>query len=103
MFGILLDNAIEETERLADKKKIWVTLSEDGEKLYLDIANMCSESNRNNISRFFTKGYSNKGLNRGIGLYKLQEMINNYNGDIYVTQDVVENNDVIKFVITISL
>lgn len=103
MFGILLDNAIEETERLADKKKIWVTLSEDGEKLYLDIANMCSESNRDNISRFFTKGYSNKGLNRGIGLYKLQEMINNYNGDIYVTQDVVENNDVIKFVITISL
>lgn len=77
MFGILLDNAIEETERLDNKKKIWVTLSEGAEKLYFDIANTCSETNKDDIARLFTKGYSNKGLNRGIGLYKLQEMIDN--------------------------
>lgn len=103
MFGILLDNAIEETERLDNKKKIWVTLSEGAEKLYFDIANTCSETNKDDIARLFTKGYSNKGLNRGIGLYKLQEMIDNYHGDIYVTQDVVENSAVIRFVMTISL
>ncbi len=103
MFGILLDNAIEETERLDNKKKIWVTLSEDAEKLCFDIANTCSETNKDDIARLFTKGYSDKGLNRGIGLYKLQEMINNYHGDIYVTQDVVENSAVIRFVMTISL
>ena len=103
MFGILLDNAIEETERLDNKKKIWVTLSEGAEKLCFDIANTCSETNQDDIARLFTKGYSNKGLNRGIGLYKLQEMIDNYHGDIYVTQDVVENSAVIRFVMTISL
>ncbi len=103
MFGILLDNAIEETERLDNKKKIWVTLSEGAEKLCFDIANTCSETNKDDIARLFTKGYSNKGLNRGIGLYKLQEMIDNYHGDIYVTQDVVENSAVIRFVMTISL
>ena len=103
MFGILLDNAIEETERLDNKKKIWVRLSEGAEKLCFDIANTCSETNKDDIARLFTKGYSNKGLNRGIGLYKLQEMIDNYHGDIYVTQDVVENSAVIRFVMTISL
>lgn len=103
MFGILLDNAIEETEKLDNKKKIWVTLSEDAEKLCVDIANTCSETNKDDMARLFTKGYSDKGLNRGIGLYKLQEMINNYHGDIYVTQDVVENSAVIRFVMTISL
>lgn len=60
MFGILLDNAIEETERLDNKKKIWVTLSEGAEKLYFDIANTCSETNKDDIARLFTKGYSNK-------------------------------------------
>lgn len=103
MLGILMDNAIEEAEQVSGKKKIWIYLLTDDQKLYFKVENTCTQTNKDNISKFFSLNYSNKGANRGLGLYKLKEMVKKYAGEIYASEKVKENSEVIEFVLNIPL
>ena len=87
LVGILIDNAVEyELEHMNDKQIYFVC------KEYSDYINIVCKNKTeyllfDEISNFFKKGYSTKGKNRGLGLYKLKNMLEN-NGDISVS-----NND----------
>ena len=39
--------------------------------------------NNEDLEKFFKKGFSSKGDNRGYGLYNVKKIINKYNGSIY--------------------
>lgn len=73
ILGILTDNAIEESMKV-DDPKIIINIIDTNEYIVFSIANKFKD--KPDISRIFKKGFSTKGVNRGIGLYDLQKIIN---------------------------
>lgn len=86
MMGILYDNATEALEA-AEKKKINVKVSQEGEELIISVENISPFLSSEEIASFFQQGYTTKGAGRGLGLAKLQKMVEKYKGKI-VTKNV---------------
>ncbi|PLS39238.1 hypothetical protein CYV26_03230 [Carnobacterium maltaromaticum] len=85
--GIILDNALEELETLNGGKLNILFTKEEGEVVII-ISNSCSGTVEN-IRTLKTKGFSSKGMNRGLGLSNLQEIINEND---FVLETSVKNN-----------
>jgi two-component system sensor histidine kinase AgrC len=73
--GILLDNAIEAAEK-CDKPSIEVSVIDRKKSIIILIMNSCLEELP--IHKIFEKGFSTKGENRGLGLYNLKKIIEDY-------------------------
>lgn len=76
VFGILLDNAIEECVKTNDKKLNFAIVKKEKSTIFI-IENSCRE-NTPCIYKVFENGFSTKGNNRGIGLYNLKMILNKY-------------------------
>lgn len=104
MMGILLDNAIEEMddENIIDKILIMELKARD-RTMEFSVSNTYSGNLNIDISRIFERGYSSKGADRGIGLAKLKRMVNENRGEVYASQEKLENIMMIKvgFIINI--
>ena len=79
----LLNNAIEATKN-AKNKQINIAITKM-ERYRIEIKNNISGLNIKNedLEKFFKKGFSSKGTNRGYGLYNVKKIVNKYNGIIY--------------------
>ena len=79
----LLNNAIEATKN-AKNKEINISITKM-ERYKIEVKNNILGLNINNedLEKFFKKGFSSKGDNRGYGLYNVKKIINKYNGSIY--------------------
>lgn len=67
ILGIIIDNAIEASEKTKDKLLIIDAYNEkDG--IVIEVTNSCKEKDID-VSSLYRKGYSSKGNNRGFGLY----------------------------------
>lgn len=79
----LLNNAIEATKN-AENKEINIAITKM-ERYRIEIKNNILGLNINNedLEKFFKKGFSSKGANRGYGLYNVKKIVNKYNGSIY--------------------
>lgn len=79
----LLNNAIEATKS-AEDKEINITITKM-EKYRIEVRNNISglKISNEDIEKFFKKGFSSKGINRGYGLYNVKKIINKHNGSIY--------------------
>lgn len=87
IYGILLDNAIEATKEL-DEKKIELMLVRDTGKNKIILKNSTADLSMDDVDKFFKKGYSSKGKeNRGIGLTKLQKLLKRHKGIITASYD----------------
>lgn len=85
MLGILISNATEYLENCEqDEKLINVYLSEENKKLTLVVENTAEYIPYKMIEEMFELGYSTKGDNRGLGMYSLKKIVENYKGDIIV-------------------
>jgi two-component system sensor histidine kinase AgrC len=73
--GILLDNAIEAAEK-CDKPSIEVSVIDKKKSVIILIMNSCLEELP--IHKIFEKGFSTKGENRGLGLYNLKKIVEEY-------------------------
>lgn len=76
IISILLDNAIEAT-LLSRDPKINIAIFTHNDSFYFIVENKTKDErvNKNNI---FTNGFSTKGENRGIGLYKVTQILDKY-------------------------
>lgn len=52
---------------------------------------------------FFDREYSSKGKNRGVGLTKLQRIIQDNKGQIILNEKSVENEDMIQVTIIVPV
>jgi two-component system, LytTR family, sensor histidine kinase AgrC len=87
IYGILLDNAIEATQK-TDKNEIRVFLGEKGGKNVLEVINPSKFVSSNQLEKFFDKGYTTKTeKGHGIGLAKLKKLIEKKNGTIICDYD----------------
>lgn len=84
IFGNLLDNAIEATEKIENNKFIHIKISAYRKILVVKIENSCGDIKWKNGMPI-----SDKGLNRGIGLINVKNKIEKYHGDLTLKQ---ENN-----------
>ncbi|WP_164995847.1 sensor histidine kinase [Miniphocaeibacter massiliensis] len=91
--GILLDNAIEEVEKLEEKVIKLIILKEDITTII--VKNPTKE--KVNIQKIYTQSFSTKGKKRGIGLVNYKEIIEKYQNVVRETS-CTENefNQIIK-------
>lgn len=93
VLGNLIVNAIEATRDLAEEKK-YIHMKIYRDKYYrIQVSNFIDENNTiNSAPSFFSPGFSTKsGKDRGYGLAITEELIEQYNGDIYfeLTNDLI--------------
>lgn len=102
MMGILVDNAIEAIET-RDKKQMYIGLTKEQNSLIFETINPCDQSVIKNIPTLFSKGYSSKGVYRGIGLPKLKKMVQDVDGELGVGQTFLNGNMAIRFELLIPI
>lgn len=92
IIGTLLDNAMEnilsESEEGKPKARMYFGVTRRGDGIAIEVENEHDYIPFSVWSRFFERGYSTKGKDRGLGLHHLKSLVNKYDGEI-----LVENKD----------
>ena len=96
MMGILLDNAIEAVEKMDASKLMQIRLLMVEGVINFSVTNTYLISDVKDISNFFAKGYSTKGNNRGIGLYKLKELMQKQKGELFCKEENINGQKAIR-------
>lgn len=93
ILGILLDNAIEAAQDSANKSLDIVLFNKNNVTKFL-IKNSVKKNNNKNLEKIFDYGSSTKGENRGIGLFTVKKIIENFENFKY---DVIVSSDSFSF------
>lgn len=96
ILGILLDNAVEAVSDKEDKNII-LEIYAMKEHLSIMVKNVSAHYENDEMVKFFEKGYSSKGDNRGIGLTKIKDLQRKYKFDIFVEMQEIYNKNWISF------
>lgn len=81
--GVLIDNAIEEVEKdWYNYKCIEIKIEHSNGYINIEVGNICRFIKYDEMCKFFKKGNSSKGENRGIGLYRVKKIVEELNGEI---------------------
>ncbi|MGF7397278.1 sensor histidine kinase [Thermoanaerobacterium thermosaccharolyticum] len=87
VLGNLLDNAIEECDRLKNNKRIEIMLKSDPVDYIFIVKNTCGEISENVKRNILSGGFTTKGHGRGTGLSIVKDIVYSYNGDINIKID----------------
>lgn len=102
IFGVLIDNAIEEISKDEyEKKMIEIKAYEEEKFLYIEVGNICRYVKRNEIVEFFRKGTSSKGKDRGLGLYSVKTLVKKWEGEIIADNIEKENENWLYIIVKI--
>lgn len=98
ILGILIDNAIEATEK-TDNKQINLEIIFDDKKYanIIKISNTYDESQQIDTNLIFEKSFSTKEVKSGIGLWQVKKLINKNPNSQIITD--IENNKFIQTII----
>ena len=98
ILGILLDNAIEATNKTKDKYiKLEMHFNKLKDATVIKIYNTYDTSLNIDLSKIFLKGYSSKKVKSGIGLWEVKKIIDNNNkAQIYAS---IENEHFVQCII----
>ena len=104
MIGILFDNAIEALKDIAEeRKKIVFEINNNEQKIEISVANSSRAIDVEEIPNFFQPNYSSKGKGRGIGLTKLKKKVQQYAGDLIVSNERNGGTDFLQFSIILPM
>lgn len=100
ILGNLIKNAVDAMLQEEVEKRLYVSMVEIENAVEIRVRNVSKNISREEIQSFFEKGYSTKGQNRGLGLYNVKQICNEY--DFRILCDNLMENDLnwIEFVIT---
>lgn len=77
ILGDLMNNAVEALLADGERKKLHVSIIEN-DGLYIEVRNESAYIPYKEIGNFFVKNYSRKGENRGLGLYNVKQICEEY-------------------------
>lgn len=87
VLGNLLDNAIEECDRLKNNKRLEVVIKSDPVDYIFIVKNTCVEISEDVKRNILNGGFTTKGYGRGTGLSIVKDIVYRYNGDINIKID----------------
>lgn len=101
LLGNLVNNAMDEAEK-SGKGRIYVTLLEERERIRITVSNESEAIEYRRIPELFKRGYSEKGKNRGYGLYNVKKICEDYGIEISCDNKSIEGEDGLTFNLTIE-
>lgn len=81
ILGDLINNAVEALSADEERNKLYVSVI-GGDSLTIEVRNESPHISYAEFDAFFTKGYSKKGENRGLGLYNVKQICEEYHMEI---------------------
>lgn len=100
ILGDLINNAVEAMEKEKNERKLFVSLVEINECVEIEVRNISKVIPHKDIQYFFNKGYSQKGSNRGLGLYNVKKICDEYEFSIMYDNKIIDNLNWLTFIIT---
>lgn len=97
ILGNLLNNATEAVEKYEGEKRVTILMFEKEGEFELEIRNCSKLLEYEKLNRFFEKGYSDKGKNRGLGLYNVKRICEEYSLNIIVNSMSIDRNSWVIF------
>ncbi len=93
IIGILFDNAVEalEEQNHGENKEIEVYMAQTDSNFIISVANVSEWKTNSEIEKFFEYGYSTKGKEHGVGLYRINMLMKKYKINIQV-ENVAKND-----------
>lgn len=101
LLGNLYDNAVEALTGKEDKR-LYVEIIETDERISMEIRNISAYIKSGTLASFFRKGYSEKGENRGMGLYNVKRICESFNIQIYCGNLEISHENWLSFRIVIE-
>lgn len=98
ILGDLMNNAVEALLADEERKKMHVSVIEN-DCLYIEVRNESAYIPYKEIGNFFVKNYTQKGENRGLGLYNVKQICDEYGLDISCDNVDIDESNWITFVI----
>lgn len=96
LVGNLLNNAMDALEK-EENKRLYIAITEETKYVLIEVRNICKVIPVEQISEMFRKGYSSKGENRGLGLYNLKKMGQEYGFEIVCSNVLLDDKNWISF------
>lgn len=97
VIGTMIDNAVQACDEEHSKMKVYLTSNND--KLVFIVKNQYEKVPISMLSHFFERGYSTKAgeHNQGLGLYNAKKIIKRWNGEIFVENEEIANQNYLSF------
>ncbi len=96
IIGVLFDNAVEALEE-QDDTEMEVKLLKQDSTYVISIANISDWKTNSEIEKFFEFGYSTKGKEHGIGLFRVNTLLKKYKATIQVENITKSNRNYLCF------
>lgn len=100
IFGNLINNAVEALKVSEEEKCLFISLIEIDGKFIMEVRNRSRYIDFNEREMFFKKGYSQKGTDRGLGLYHVNKICNEYMLNISCECIDIEDKNWLSIVVT---
>ncbi len=99
ILGNLMKNAVEAMKNAENGKAIYVSVIEIDGIFVIEVRNRSEFIEYGEIETFFRKGYSKKGRNRGLGLYNVKNICDQYLLNILCENKKIDNENWLSFTI----
>ncbi len=100
ILGNLINNAMEELQLHSSVNGLFVGLTEESERIQIEVRNQVIDIDYAAVQKFFVKNYSSKGENRGYGLANVKKICEDYEMELRCTYEKVEGSNWLCFVIS---
>lgn len=97
VLGNLINNAVEALEKSEGEKKLFVLMVEYEDSFEIEVRNTSRFIGPDELGLFFKKGYSQKGENRGLGLYNVRNTCEEYGIYVACMCDLINDQNWIVF------
>ena len=97
MLGNLLKNSTEAIEKSPQLNKVYIHMIEIDDLFEMEVRNESPCMSLNDIGLFFTKGYSKKGEGRGLGLYNVNNICQEYGLQLYFENKEIDGQNWLSF------
>lgn len=100
ILGNLIKNAAEALGQRDKDKRFYIQMIETEDGFEMEVRNISDAISLENLGKFFNKGYSSKGEGRGLGLYHVKKICDEYKLNIKCANKSVDGENWLSFIIT---